>query len=551
MIPTFTHKGISPQSGMGVPSSLWGGSTGVPPVLLSVPRKSSTRANNPSQQPEPTTRANNPSQQPEPTTEPTTRANNPSQQPEPTTRANNPSQQPEPTTRANNPSQQPEPTTRANNPSQQPEPTTRANNPSQQPEPTTRANNPSQQPEPTTPKKISPTNHQHDGAESIPRSTTSTPHRSHTRPIPKNNVTNFQTPSPFSLVKHLLIFLLLLIPSVASAQETTEEGDPVFNRWKAKIDPAIENSLAYLARVQNEDGSFPESYGKSTGIPALVGMAWLSKGYMPTEGKYSKELNRCIDYIVKHQNKEGLFVAGHAGSGPMYAHNIATLFLSEVSGMVDPVRQEKITPALRKALSLLLRAQAVPKSDRHKGGWRYHPGSRDSDTSCSGWALMALRSAKLNGAPVPDKAIKDAVDYLIRHYDKRDGCFGYTGTSDHKYSLTGMGLLCLELCGRHGSEETIKSADFLLRNYRRIEKNSFEFYGNYYNAQAMFQIGGRHWETYADWMYETYLKRQQADGSWHSREAGKVYGTSIMALAFTVPYRQLPIYQRDETVDEE
>jgi len=25
----------------------------------------------------------------------------------------------------------------------------------------------------------------------------------------------------------------------------------------------------------------------------------------------------------------------------------------------------------------------------------------------------------------------------------------------------------------------------------------------------------------------------------------------MMTLAFTVPYRQLPIYQRDETVDEE
>jgi hypothetical protein len=30
-----------------------------------------------------------------------------------------------------------------------------------------------------------------------------------------------------------------------------------------------------------------------------------------------------------------------------------------------------------------------------------------------------------------------------------------------------------------------------------------------------------------------------------------VYGTAMMTLAFTVPYRQLPIYQRDETVDEE
>ena len=93
----------------------------------------------------------------------------------------------------------------------------------------------------------------------------------------------------------------------------------------------------------------------------------------------------------------------------MYAHNISTLFLSEVSGMVDPERQKRIKGALARALQLILRAQRVPKSEKNQGGWRYHPGSRDSDTSCSGWALMALRSAKLNGAAVPDSAIEDAV----------------------------------------------------------------------------------------------------------------------------------------------
>ena len=69
-------------------------------------------------------------------------------------------------------------------------------------------------------------------------------------------------------------------------------------------------------------------------------------------------------------------------------------------------------------------------------------------------------------------------------------------------------------------------------------------------SQGSFQIGGRYWEEYAPWMYATYLKKQEADGSWDSREAGRIYGTAMMVLAFTVPYRQLPIYQRDETVGE-
>ncbi|MDB4353795.1 terpene cyclase/mutase family protein [Akkermansiaceae bacterium] len=343
------------------------------------------------------------------------------------------------------------------------------------------------------------------------------------------------------------LLFLILVTNLA-AQEIPET---VFSRWKDRVDPSVERGLDYLARIQSADGSFPENYGTSAGIPALVGMSFLSRGHLPTEGEYAETLTRCIDYILAHQDRQGLYQAGHGGSGPMYAHNIATLFISEVSGMVDPERQEKIAESLPRALGLILRAQAVKKSARHQGGWRYHPGSRDSDTSCSGWALMALRSAKLNGAAVPDKAIEEAVAYLYRHFDPKGGHFGYTDTHKHQLSLTGMGLLCLELCGQHGKPETLKAADFVLQNFRRLENDQFAFYGNYYNAQAMFQMGGKYWETYADWMYATYLKQQKEDGSWYSKEGGRVYGTSIMILAFTVPYRQLPIYQRDETVDED
>lgn len=356
---------------------------------------------------------------------------------------------------------------------------------------------------------------------------------------------------PSRLTAWFLATAAFLTFEAASVSAAEPGVDPVFSTWRAKADPAVESALAWLRRVQQEDGSYPDAYGDSTGIPALAGMAFLSKGHLPTEGPYTVPLNRSIDFILANQKPNGLFEKGNAGSGPMYAHNIATLFLAEVSGMVDPVRQGKIDAALPKALALILRAQSVKKDERDQGGWRYHPGSNDSDTSCSGWALMALRSAKLNGAAVPDQAIRDAVSYLHRHQDEKTGCFGYSNRDDHARSLTGMGLLCLELCGEHGTDRTKRAAEWVLRNFRELPGDQFEFYGNYYNAQAMFQIGGRHWQEYADWMYATYLPKQESDGSWKSREAGSVYGTTMMVLAFTVPWRQLPIYQRDETVDEE
>lgn len=335
---------------------------------------------------------------------------------------------------------------------------------------------------------------------------------------------------------------------MASAQSVQKT---VFSKWKAKADPAVERGLQFLAKVQQTDGKFPGTYGGSSGIPSLVAMAFLSKGYTPTEGRYAETINRCIDFVLRSQQRNGVINAGSAGSGPMYAHNISTLFLSEVSGMVDPERQKRIARALPRALKVILDAQRIPKQERHRGGWRYHPHSDDSDTSCSGWALMALRSAKLNGAAVPDRAIEDAVKYLYRNYDPQQGCFGYSGKHNHRESLTGMGLLCLELCGEHGKPATIKAGDFVLKTHRSLANNHHGYYGNYYAAQGMFQLGGKYWETYADWMYEHYLRNQEEDGSWVSLEAGSVYGSAMMVLAFTVPYRQLPIYQRDETVDEE
>ncbi|RFC48056.1 MAG: Prenyltransferase and squalene oxidase repeat-containing protein [Verrucomicrobia bacterium] len=327
--------------------------------------------------------------------------------------------------------------------------------------------------------------------------------------------------------------------------------DEVFAQYRSEVDKAVERGLEFLASRQQPEGHFNDQYGKSSGIAGLVGMAFLSKGHLPGSGVFGETLNRSVDYVLSSQQKNGLLDRNDSGHGPMYSHNIGTLFLSECSGMVDPARQDRIEDALARATELLLRAQAVPKDANNAGGWRYKPESNDSDLSCSGWALMALRSAKLNGAPVPDEAIAKAVKYVFGKHDARMGRFGYTNTESHAETLTGCGLLCLELCGYHGHESTYKAGEFILNTHAKLPQSSHELYGNYYNAQGMFQLGGKYWRKYAEWMYGHYLPRQKADGSWQGRDGGMTYGTAMVILSLAVPYRQLPIYQRDETVDEE
>lgn len=362
-------------------------------------------------------------------------------------------------------------------------------------------------------------------------------------------------------MKRMISIMTAAVLVLASVQPVAsgEDEEPIIAKYKLEVERAVGKGLAYLAGVQAEEGFFNGGHGKVTGVVSLCGMAFLAKGHVPGQGPYGKALDRCIDYVLKCQRQDGMLAenSGSYGGGGMYSHSISTLFLCEVSGMVTPERQEKIDKALSKAIEVILAAQAVQKDQNNKGGWRYQPNSGDSDMSCTGWALMALRSARLNGAQVPQEAIDFAVKYVLQHQDNGQGCIGYQGTQDFAITLTGAGLLCLELTGHHGEESTLKAAKYILRTFKELPNQERPFYGTYYSSQAMFQIGGQYWDKYASWMYEYWLPKQKGDGSWEGW-GGKwggnneqAYHTAMMVLSFTVPYRQLPIYQRDESVDEE
>ena len=349
------------------------------------------------------------------------------------------------------------------------------------------------------------------------------------------------------------ILPLFVLTSSAAPIIINEEQDRI-------IDESIEKGIEYLIATQRNDGSYPESHGDGGAISALSGMALLAKGYTPGPSRQGECINKSIDYILSigdmrnHDGTIGYYGAKQEGNGKMYAHGICTLFMSEVSGMVDEKRQARIDAQLPKAIQIILDAQKVQKSDRDTGGWRYNRNSGDSDMSCSGWQLMALRSCRLNGGRVPQSAIQAAVAYVKRHHNSGQGNFVYqAGGENYGVTLTGAGILCLELCGSHNDPASMRAARFLQRSFRELEHQEQKYYGMYYTAQGLFQIGGEHWKQFSMWMYRTWIPKQTGRGSWTStgNEGTSPYCTAMMILAFTVPYRQLPIYQRDETVDED
>ena len=222
--------------------------------------------------------------------------------------------------------------------------------------------------------------------------------------------------------------------------------------------------------------------------------------------------------------------------------------LSEVSGMVNPALQEKIDKALPKALKLILAAQQIKKPANQQGGWRYQLDSQDSDISCTGWAMMSLRSARNGGASIPRESIDEALKFIIA-CRWQDGGFCYQPGGGPSQPRTGTALLCLELCGRHGEAPSAAAGDWVLKHMTANIGEAYFYYGLYYCSQGMFQLGGDYWEKFARHMYTIMLKSQQKDGSWPAggsgeAVAGPCYSTAMAVLAMSVSYRQLPIYQR-------
>lgn len=312
-----------------------------------------------------------------------------------------------------------------------------------------------------------------------------------------------------------------------------------------RVDEATDRALAWLARMQNPDGSWDTaSRGKNPGVASVAVMAFMAKGHLPGEGRYGGTINRGIDYVLSTANPKTGYIAQRSG-GMMYGHGAGTLTLAEAVGMTKGGRERRIREVLEKAVKLILQAQAIRRGKPvQQGGWRYSYASRDSDLSVTGWQLLALRAAKNAGADVPISAINEAVGYVKRSAS-RGGGFGYQPGGGTNHARAGIGILSLEICGEHHSPEAVAAAEWLTRNPPRWPDRHF-YYAVYYCSQGMFQRSGKYWEFYRPRLEALLLSLQKADSSWpdDGANAGPVYPTAMSVMALSVKYHYLPIYQR-------
>ena len=344
-----------------------------------------------------------------------------------------------------------------------------------------------------------------------------------------------------------------------------------------KTEEAIEIGLAYLASAQNRDGSWSlQGHGETvllrsnTAATGLCLLAFQGAGYTHRQHQYAETIRRGIEFLMNHQQPNGdLYVQEDAVSNQnvaFYSHGIAALALCEAYGMTqDPELRE---PAQR-CLDFIVSTQHT-----ERGGWRY-TAQVSSDTSVTGWMMMALKSGQLSGLEVPQETYQGIQRWLgLSQVPQQPDRYRYNpfapDTPSQRHgrmatpTMTSVGMLMRMYSGWRRDNETMKSAaDYLLQyppQIGTIASPQRDTYYWYYATQVMFHMGGEYWDQWNHALNPILIKNQVKEGSkagsWEpvgaipdrwAKHAGRLYVTTMNLLNLEVYYRHLPIY--DDTAE--
>jgi len=327
--------------------------------------------------------------------------------------------------------------------------------------------------------------------------------------------------------KTLLLALVLALASSVAADDVKMDD---------ATKKATARALEFLASQQNSDGSWGgDRYPHNTAVTGFVLLSFMSQGHLPAQGLYGPEVAKGARFLVASARQGDGYLVGSRG-GNMYCHGMATLALAELWGMTG---DDEIKPVLEKATELIVRCQT------REGGWRYEPQPTGHDISVTIMQVMALRAAKNSGLHVPETTLKRAIEYINTCYEPRSGGYNYQpGRADPGFARTAAGVCVLQLTGNYNAKEIEKAVLFL---EQKADEKKHYWYGQYYAAHAMHQVGGKKWEEWYGKAKKSLLSSQAPNGSWTNKGSddgvGIAYSTAIATIILSVPLNYLPIFQ--------
>jgi len=283
-----------------------------------------------------------------------------------------------------------------------------------------------------------------------------------------------------------------------------------------------------------------------------------------------KVVKKGLDWLIAQQDADGC-LGGRSGEH-MYNHAIGALALAEAYGLSTAAVYKQ--PA-QKAIDFLVEAQNPGL------GWRYTARPGNNDTSVTGWAVMALKSAYISGLAVPRASFDGARAWIDRVTDQA-GLVGYNapGVTDvfvegknsqwrGRPSMTAIGLLLRIYIDSNQRDPLLaKSARLLVADLPQWDeaKHEVDSYYWYYATLALFQYqdGGGHtyWKQWNEAMKKALVPNQKTrkdgcqDGSWAPEAdrwgfaGGRVYVTAVNTMSLEVYYRYKLVFEQQHEKEE-
>jgi hypothetical protein len=311
-----------------------------------------------------------------------------------------------------------------------------------------------------------------------------------------------------------------------------------------KIQRAVVKGLEWVANSQSKRGHWTANDSRyPTAMTALAGMALLAEGSTTTQGKYSSNIRRAVDFIVSRSRANGL-IGDLTDDRYTYGHGYSMLFLSQVLGEEEDIeRRETLVDVLTRAVKFTGQAQTSA------GGWGYvsaKDGQGFDEGSTTITQVQGLRGCRNAGIPVPKEIIDKAIGY-IRHCTLPDGGVQYSSKGGGaRPAITAAAIACLFNAGEYDDKYVPRLMDYSRKNLANISNQGFGHwhYAHYYYSQVMYREAGQTWEKYRDEVFNRLVNEASPDGSWQQGYIGAIYTTSVNLTILQLENANLPIYQR-------
>jgi hypothetical protein len=353
-----------------------------------------------------------------------------------------------------------------------------------------------------------------------------------------------------------------------------------------ETEAAILSALGWLARHQSPDGSWGAeeftdrcagakcsgtgSTEFDRGVTGLALLAFLGAGYGPLapdeapgpagddqSRRFGEAVRKGLGWLISRQDRLG--GVGARGSKFIYSHAVGALALCEAYFLTAGAPYKE--PA-NKAVAFLLAARNPGKA------WRYATQPGDNDSSVTLWCVAALHAATQAKLWEPTAEVQDGVKKWLDEVTDGNGRVGYNAKGSgkvyvpgrneqflHHETMTALSLLAPVYLPKPApfpdrDPRIAAGLAFLAKDLPQRTKEGTDLYYWFWATLAMYpQDGpeGPEWKKWNAALQSALISSQEegvcVNGSWKPEEdrwgfeAGRVYSTSLAALALETPFR--------------